>query len=68
MNQFVGMYTDPLTGLVCVFKEEMLSFMYPIHPADNLTFCDHREILLPGKNTSHKFVCFIFIASGNVHE
>ena len=36
MSQPVGVFEDPTTGLVCLFKEEMLSFMYPASSADCL--------------------------------
>jgi nuclear pore complex protein Nup160 len=36
MSQPVGVFEDPTTGLVCLFKEEMFSFMYPASSADCL--------------------------------
>ena len=36
MSQPVGVFEDPTTGLVCLFKEEMLSFLYPASTADCL--------------------------------
>lgn len=36
MSQVLGVFQDPTTGLVCIFKEEMLSFMYPALSADYL--------------------------------
>ena len=36
MSQVLGVFQDPTTGLVCLIKEEMLSFMYPALSADCL--------------------------------
>ena len=36
MSQIVGVFHEPATGLVCLFKEDMLSFLYPATSFDCL--------------------------------
>ena len=51
MSQLVGLFQDPATGMVCLFKEEMVSFVHPVSPVDCLSFEPLQEVSLPGKNT-----------------
>lgn len=41
MSQVLGVFQDPSSGLVCLIKEEMLSFMYPALSADCLALEGH---------------------------
>lgn len=41
MSQPLGVFQDPSTGLVCLFKEGMLSFVYPATRADCIALEGH---------------------------
>lgn len=47
MNVLVGVFLDPTTGMVGLFKEEGISFMYPV-PATDCPSYEHLGILHHG--------------------
>ena len=47
MNVLVGVFLDPTTGMVGLFKEEGISFMYPV-PATDCSSYEHLGILHQG--------------------
>ena len=44
----MGVFVDPATGMVGLFKEGGLSFMYPVPTADSLTY-EHLGLSHQGK-------------------
>ena len=52
----MGVFEDPTTGLVCLFKEEMFSFMYPASSADCLA---QKGALIASKYSVVLLVCVL---------